>query len=229
MVMGKILFIVERVSSHVGLGRGNCKGNNRIRSSPFAHRDALWCMIAPRFLTSKLLLAMPGIGDPRFERAVIAICNHDENGALGIGIGHVMPRLGLHALLRQFEIDPGETPDVAVHRGGPVEPQRGFVLHSLDWGGDGTVQVADRWGLTGTIDALRAVVSNKGPSRWLVALGYAGWGEGQLDSEMLRHGWHVTEASDALVFDTPVSERWSDAFVTMGIDPRMLAADSGHA
>jgi putative transcriptional regulator len=183
----------------------------------------------PRFLTGKLLLAMPGIGDPRFERAVIAVCNHDEEGALGIGIGQIIPRIGLHGVLKQFDIDPGGVPDVPVHAGGPVEPQRGFVLHSLDWGGDGTVQVADRWGLSGTIDALRALTSDKGPSRWLVSLGYAGWGEGQLDGEMLRHGWHLVDAPDAIVFDTAVSERWTEAFRASGIDPRMLANGSGHA
>ena len=181
------------------------------------------------FLTGQLLLAMPGIGDPRFEHAVIALCAHDENGALGIGIGHVVPRLGLHGLLAQLDIEPGLAPDAPVHVGGPVEPQRGFVLHGLDWGGDDTIQVADRWALTSTIDVLRAIAAGEGPSRWLAALGYAGWGEGQLDNEMTRHGWFATTPSEELLFDTPVSGRWSGAFAAAGVDTRMLAATAGRA
>jgi putative transcriptional regulator len=181
------------------------------------------------FLTGQLLLAMPGIGDPRFERAVIAMCAHDENGALGIGIGRILPRVGLHEVLGQFDIDPGAVPDAPVHQGGPVEPQRGFVLHSLDWGGQETIQVADRWGLTGTLDVLRAIGTPGGPSRWLVALGYAGWGAGQLDDELHRHGWHVAKGNDELVFDLAVSDRWPAAFRADGIDPALLANASGNA
>jgi putative transcriptional regulator len=183
----------------------------------------------PRFYSGKLLLAMPGIGDPRFEHAVIALCVHDENGALGIGIGQLMPRLGFHKLLEQFDIEGVTAPDVPVYRGGPVEPQRGFVLHSTDWGGEGSVHVGDRWVLTGTLDVLRAIATGRGPSRWLVALGYAGWGEGQLDNEMMRHGWHVAEGNDDLVFAGDVTARWGDAFASDGIDPRLLAAESGSA
>ena len=186
-------------------------------------------MDQPPFLTGQLLLAMPGIGDPRFARAVIAMCAHDENGALGIGIGRVVPRLGLHGLLGQLEIEPGVAPDAPVHVGGPVEPQRGFVIHGLDWGGDDTIQVADRWALTGTIDVLRAIAEGKGPTRWLAALGYAGWGEGQLDEEMTRHGWFAAQPNDALLYDTPVTERWNKAFAAAGVDARMLTATAGRA
>ena len=172
---------------------------------------------------------MPGIGDPRFERAVIAMCLHDENGALGLGVGRIVPRLGLHGLLAQLEIEPGAAPDVPVHLGGPVEPQRGFVLHGLDWGGQDTLHVGKRWALTGTLDVLRALAEGKGPSRFIVALGYAGWGEGQLDEEMTRHGWFATPGEDALLFDTPVGERWVAAFETAGVDTRMLAPTTGRA
>src|ERR1700761_2921983 len=163
------------------------------------------------YLTGQLLLAMPGIGDRRFEHAVIALCAHSEEGALGIGIGHIVPRLGLHGLLAQLDIEPGVAPDAPVHVGGPVEPQRGFVLHGLDWGGEDTLEVADRWGLTSTIDVLRAIAEGRGPTRWLAALGYAGWGEGQLDHEMPRHGWFATPPSEALLFETSVGDRWSSA------------------
>lgn len=183
----------------------------------------------PPFLSGQLLLALPGIGDPRFDRAVIALCAHDERGALGIGIGRLAPRLGFHALLEQFDIAPGDCPDAPVHIGGPVEPQRGFVLHSLDWGGQDTIQVDGRFALTNTIDVLRAIAEGKGPSRWLAALGYAGWSDGQLDAEMTRHGWFTTEATEALIFDTPVEDRWAAAYRSAGVDPRLLAPTAGLA
>lgn len=202
-----------------------------VRVSPHDHSSRIKPFVTdyPRFLSGRLLLAMPGIGDPRFDHAVIAMCGHDENGALGIGIGSLVPRVRFHDLLQQFDIDAGVAPNVAVHAGGPVEQQRGFVLHSLDWGGEDTLQVSDRWGLTGTIDALRQIAAGRGPSRWLVALGYAGWSEGQLDGELLRHGWHVADVGDDVIFDADVGERWQAAFLAGGVDPRLLASASGTA
>lgn len=182
-----------------------------------------------RYLVGKLLLAMPGIGDPRFERSIIAMCQHDADGALGIGIGQLMPRVTLHGLLAQFDIAPDHVADLPVHAGGPVEPQRGFVLHSLDWAGQGTMQVADRWALTSTIDVLRVIGTAHGPAHWLVALGYAGWGPRQLDDELHRHGWHVAEGDERIIFQTDPGERWESAFLAQGVDPRLLASSSGNA
>ncbi len=188
---------------------------------------------APTFLSGKLLLAMPGMADPRFERAVIALCVHDENGAIGIGIGHKRAGIGFRDLLKQLEIDPGAAPDHAVHHGGPVEPGRGFVLHSDDWGGQDTLHVAgpngEIFAMTGTIDVLKAIAQGCGPSRWIVALGYAGWGEGQLDEEMTRHGWFAAQGDSKILFDTPTDERWASAFKAEGIDPRLLANETGAA
>jgi putative transcriptional regulator len=186
-------------------------------------------MEAPVSLIGQYLLAMPGIGDPRFEKAVIAICAHDANGALGIGVGQLVPRLGLHGLLAELKIDPGVAPDVPVHLGGPVETQRGFVLHSPDWGGGETLKIGDRWALSGTLDILRAIAAGTGPSRWIVALGYAGWGEGQLDEEMTRHGWFATPGNDAMLFDGPVEQRWHAGFGSAGIDARLLTTRAGNA
>lgn len=186
-------------------------------------------MEEPRFLTGQLLLAMPGIGDPRFERAVIAMCMHDENGALGIGLGRIIPRLSFHKLLKQLDIPTGSAPDVPIHLGGPCEPQRGFIVHSLDWGGEGSVQVADRWTLTATLDILRAIAEGRGPSRWIAALGYAGWGEGQLEEEICGNGWFATPGNETLLYDCDVSSRWSNAFGEAGIDTRLLTADYGTA
>jgi putative transcriptional regulator len=186
-------------------------------------------MDAPRFLTGQLLLAMPGIGDSRFDRAVIAMCSHDEQGALGIGIGSHVAGLRLHALMKQLDIEPGVAPDAPVHAGGPVEPNRGFVLHSDDWGGEGSVDVAGRWRLTTTLDVLKALAAGTGPRRWLAALGYAGWGAGQLDGEMARHGWYNIEGRQEMIFDRPPAERWSGAFADAGIDVRLLASHYGRA
>ena len=183
----------------------------------------------PNYLVGQFLLAMPGIGDPRFERSVLAMCVHDENGALGIGLGRTVPGLGFHDLLEQLDIDPGVAPNAPIHLGGPVEPQRGFVLHSQDWGGQESVDVAGRWTMSPTIDVLKAIAEGKGPTRWVTALGYAGWTAGQLDDELSRHGWFVAEGDDALLFDVETEHRWASAFNGAGIDPRLLAADFGTA
>lgn len=186
-------------------------------------------MESARYLTGQFLLAMPGIGDRRFARATIAICAHDAHGAIGIGLGDVIGGLGLHTLLKQFAIDPGTAPDAPVHLGGPVEPQRGFVVHSTDWSGQDTVDVAGRWALTGTLDVLRAIAAGTGPRRFVVALGYAGWGGGQLDGEMTRHGWFSMPADVDLLYDVPADRRWERAFTGAGIDPAMLTASAGTA
>ncbi len=177
---------------------------------------------------------MPGIGDTRFERSVIAMCVHDDDGALGLMINRPHPTLTVRDLMVQLDVPPGATPASAVvMQGGPVEPGRGFVLHSPDYAGQGTIHVGSlggvRWGLTSTTDVLRAIADGKGPRQWLVALGYTGWGGGQLDGELLRHGWHSIDGSDALVFDTPAERRWPRAFAALGIDVGYLSATAGTA
>jgi putative transcriptional regulator len=188
---------------------------------------------SPTFLSGKLLLAMPGMADPRFERAVIALCVHDENGAIGIGIGHKRAGISFRGLLRQLEIEPDQAPDCAVHHGGPVEPGRGFVLQSTDWGGQDTLHVngsnGELFAMTGTIDVLRAISEGRGPSRWIAALGYAGWGEGQLEEEMTRHGWFAVDGSEKILFDTPTDERWAASFKSEGVDTRLLSNETGAA
>ncbi|HET9426828.1 MAG TPA: YqgE/AlgH family protein [Allosphingosinicella sp.] len=183
----------------------------------------------PRFLSGQFLLAMPGIGDPRFERAVIAICVHNEEGALGIGLGRIVPRLGFHDLLGKLGIEVGSAPNAPIHVGGPVEPQRGFIIHSNDWGGSDSVHVGHRWVLSATLDILKAIAQGRGPTRWVAALGYAGWGAGQLEEEMGRHGWFVTPGNDDLLYQCDVDDRWASGFQAAGIDPRLLATESGTA
>lgn len=182
-----------------------------------------------QFLSGQFLLATPGMSDPRFQRAVIAMCAHDAGGAVGIGVGAIIGGLGFHDLLEQFEIEPGGSDNAPVHFGGPVEPRRGFVLHSRDWGGQDTIDVAGRWALSASVDILRAIAGGKGPTRWIVALGYAGWGEGQLDGELTGAGWLHVRASPDLLFDTDAPRRWAAGLATTGIDPRLLVGGAGHA
>lgn len=185
--------------------------------------------ITPTWFTGQLLLALPGIGDPRFEHAVIAMISHDEEGAMGIGIADPIDGMTVGAVLDQLEIDHDEPLDQPVFLGGPVEQTRGFVIHSRDWGGQDAVQVADRWMVSSSHDILRAIGEGRGPSRWMVALGYAGWSPGQLEEEMVRHGWHVTPGSDAVIFETPPANRWQAAFAEAGVDARLLTTEGGEA
>ena len=184
------------------------------------------------YLVGQLLLSMPGIGDPRFERAVIAMCVHDDNGALGIMANQPVEGLTVRDLMTQLDIDPGVTPvDAPVLRGGPVEPGRGFILHSPDYAGQSTIAVGlpARWALTSTLDVLKAIAAGRGPERWLAALGYAGWGAGQLENELTRHGWHPVDGDPALLFDAEITTRWPRAYGAMGIDVSHLSASAGRA
>ena len=182
-----------------------------------------------QYLSGRVMLAMPGMGDPRFNRAVIAMCVHDANGALGIGVGHLRQGLGFRELLADVGIEPGVAPDCPVHNGGPVEPGRGFVLHSDDWGGEGTMAVTPFGALSGTLDVLRAIAEGRGPSRWIFALGYAGWAPGQLDEEMRRHGWYAAAGQADIIYDTPAESRWAKTWKLEGIDPALLASVTGRA
>ena len=187
----------------------------------------------PAFLSGKLLLAMPGMADPRFERAVIALCVHDENGAVGIGIGHKRAGISFRQLLRQLDLDPGDAPDCAVHHGGPVEPGRGFVLHSTDWGGQDTLHVngdkGELFAMTGTIDILRAIANGSGPKHAILALRYAGWAPGQLETEIQSNGWLHCDADSELIFGQDVEDKYARALRKIGIDPGMLSNEAGHA
>lgn len=182
-----------------------------------------------RSYAGRLLLAMPDMPDPSFRHAVIALCVHDTEGAMGIDLGTTIDGVGLHSLLDNFGIDTGGVADMPVLRGGPVEPRRGFILHSLDWQNEHMVAVGDGWGLCGSLDILKDIAEGRGPSRFVVALGYAGWGAGQLDEELTRPGWFIGDAHDDIVFATRAERRWEAAFAHSGIDPHHLASQSGHA
>ena len=181
-----------------------------------------------------MLLSMPGIGDPRFERVVIAMCLHDEEGALGLVVNNRMGNLTVRSLMEQLDINPGETPeDEMVMVGGPVEAGRGFVLHSAEYAGQSTIIVNGPkrpiWALTSTLDVLKDIAAGKGPRRWLATLGYTGWGAGQLDDEMIRHGWMAAPGDTSLFFDTPLEARWGAAFERQGVAVERLSAAAGQA
>ncbi len=183
-----------------------------------------------RFLAGQLLVAMPGMRDPRFAKTVIYMCAHNPEGAMGLVVNRALDQFSFNDLLQQLEIDgPGLADPVAVHFGGPVETGRGFVLHSPDYHQDGTLIVSHSVALTATVDILKAIASGGGPKRHLLALGYAGWGPGQLDAEIRANGWLQVDADDDLVFGALLDEKWSRAMAKIGVDPRMLSDVAGHA
>ncbi len=180
-------------------------------------------------LTGQFLLALPGIGDPRFEQSVIAMCAHDPAGAFGLCVHSELDELTVPALMRQLDVDPGKTPEVRVLAGGPVEPQRGFVLHTPDWCSEDTLFVAGRWALTASLEILHAIAEARGPRHWLMALGYAGWGPGQLDAELALHGWFATPGTDQLLWETDTNRRWAAGFAASGVEVGLLSATAGRA
>lgn len=185
-------------------------------------------------LLGKVLLAMPNMGDPRFRQAVIYICAHDENGAMGLVINQKLPGVDFKNLLDQLKI-PSEiaiNPDaiaLPVMRGGPVETGRGFLLHSNDFREDQTVRVDDRFSVTGTLDVLKAILRGEGPQDRLFILGYAGWSAGQLDEEIQQNAWLIAESDPAVIFHEKDDDKWNAAVSQLGFDPAMLSGDAGRA
>lgn len=182
-------------------------------------------------LSGKLLIAMPGMGDPRFDRSVIFVCAHSGDGAMGLIVNKPAADLTFDALLKQLGITKTERArPIRVHFGGPVEHARGFVLHSADYGGEGTtLKVDEHFGMTATIDILEAIAHGVGPNASLLALGYAGWGPGQLEDEIGRNGWLTCEAEPDLVFSERNDRKWQLALKTLGVDPLTLSAAAGRA
>ncbi len=185
---------------------------------------------ASGYMTGQLLIAMPNMADPRFARSVIYLCAHSDEGAMGLVINKPMPQITFVDLLEQLEIETeGTIEDEIVHFGGPVESGRGFVLHSGEFQREGTMMVNDTVGLTATIDILRAIASGEGPDKHLLALGYAGWGPGQLDGEIQANGWLHAPADEAILFDHDLSTKWERSIAKLGVSPAMLSGDAGHA
>lgn len=187
-----------------------------------------------RYLSGKLLLATPSMGDRRFHRAVIFVCTHDENGAMGLVINHTMSGVDFRDLVGQLKIESDIKVDLgqsrfAVMSGGPVESARGFLLHSPEFAKNDTLKLKEGFGVTGTVDALKDVVRGHGPEKMLFALGYAGWGMGQLDEEIQNNAWMVVDADEKIVFDVDYKDKWSFGLQKLGIDLGRLSTVSGLA
>ena len=182
-------------------------------------------------LTGKLLIAMPAMSDPRFARAVVFICAHSAEGAMGLIINKPATDLNLRGLLEQVSI--AVTPrleDRPVHFGGPVEHARGFVLHSGEYQSRvTTLPLAGPFGMTATADVLEDLAAGHGPHRAIVALGYAGWGPGQLEGEIGQNGWLTVDATSDLVFGTPDAAKWEAALRCLGVDALSLSSSAGRA
>lgn len=190
------------------------------------------------YLDGQFLIAMPGMQDTRFARTVVYICAHSPDGAMGIMVNQPAPQITFRDLLVQLNIIPEgpeiRLPDAAdhmvVHRGGPVETGRGFVLHSADYFiENSTLPIDDQVSLTATLEILKAIALGTGPRSALLALGYAGWAPGQLESEIQSNGWLSCPASPDLIFDGDLDQKYERALAAIGIDPARLSSEAGHA
>ncbi|MFP4002585.1 MAG: YqgE/AlgH family protein [Alphaproteobacteria bacterium] len=183
------------------------------------------------FLKGQLLVAMPTMQDLRFDRAVIYMCAHSREGAMGLVINKPAPNITFTELMDQLGIETGGGfQDIRVHFGGPVETSRGFVLHSSDYFlEEATLRVTPDIGLTATVDILRALVGGSGPRHSILALGYAGWASGQLETELQANGWLHCPADEELLFGVGIDDKWSAAMQRIGIDPAQLSGQAGRA
>ncbi len=182
------------------------------------------------YLNNQFIIAMPGLADPNFFHTVTYLCQHNQEGALGIIInrsadmklGDIFTQMKIHST----SLCAAETP---VFAGGPVQQERGFVLHTGGGGWDASTAVSESISLTTSRDVIEAIAVGKGPEQYLVALGYAGWGEGQLEQEMLANAWLNTQCSQQVLFDTPINVRWQAAAKQIGIDINRLTMQAGHS
>lgn len=180
--------------------------------------------------TNQFLIAMPGMVDPNFAGSVVYVCEHKEEGALGLVINRPT-ELKLETLFERIDLKLEISPfkDLPVYFGGPVTPDRGFVLHAPLGAYGSTLPISDHLGLTTSKDVLQAVAEGKGPEHFLVTLGYSGWGPGQLENEVAQNAWLSVAADAGILFDTPPEQRFDAAIRLLGIDPVMLTSSAGHA
>jgi putative transcriptional regulator len=181
-------------------------------------------------LTGQLLIAMPALNTAHFAQAVIYICTHTKEGAMGIVLNRPLARPSFDDLLEQLEVLPAPpTRRIELFRGGPVDSARGLVLHTSDWTGEGSMLVDDRVALTSSMDVLKALADGGGPARGLLALGYAGWRPGQLDREMHDNAWLSAPSTLDLLFDSDHETKWRRAMAIIKVDPLLLSGTAGHA
>lgn len=184
-------------------------------------------------LTGKILIAMPGMADPRFQRSVILVCSHSDEGAMGLVLNRPLPEIDFGDLLEQLGIETDtRVRRIEVRFGGPVEPGRGFVLHKVPEHGndpEGRLRIGSALAMTTTRDILEDLAHGAGPESAVLALGYAGWGPGQLEDELLQNGWLTGDGADEIIFDASHDDKWQRALRAQGIDPSVLSGASGRA
>lgn len=191
---------------------------------------SLKSLSADSSLAGQLLVAMPQMADPRFARSVVYLCAHSADGAMGLVVNRLIDSLTFQNLLEQIGVEQAmDADDMPIHFGGPVEASRGFVLHTADYVQDSTLMIEDDIALTATIDVLKAIARGEGPQRRVLALGYAGWGAGQLDAEIQANGWLLVPADADLVFGDENDSKWQRAIAKIGIDLTLLSSEAGHA
>ena len=182
------------------------------------------------YLGGQVLIAMPSLLDPHFARSIICLCAHSSEGAMGIVLNQPIEALSFDDLLQQLELEPVPPQRrIRMHQGGPVEGGRGFVLHTTDWSSDGSLQVNQDLALTASLDILKAIAGGGGPRLGLLALGYVGWGPGQLEEEIQANSWLSVSADEALLFGEGDTDKWRQAMAKLKVDPLLLSGVAGHA
>ena len=183
-------------------------------------------------LMGQILMATPQMTDSCFMHAVILICGHDHNGAMGLVLNRLVEELSLQDLIDQLDVQPGRdhpATSIPIHFGGPIEMGRGFMLHSTDYLHEASIEITPDIALTSTIEILSLVAQGQGPDQKLLALGYAGWSAGQLEFELQSNSWLQVQSDVNLVFSPDLSEKWQNAMAKIGVDPTLLSPDFGHA
>jgi len=182
------------------------------------------------FLTGQLLIAMPTMADPRFSQSVIYLCAHTPEGAMGLVLNRPIVKPTFDELLKQLQVEPlPPVRQIKLCAGGPVGNARGFVLHTSDWTGEGSLKVDDSMALTASLDVLKVIAEGGGPRECVLALGYAGWGPGQLDKEFQENTWLSAPADETLLFDGDHETKWRRAMAKLHVDPALLSGVAGHA
>ncbi len=182
------------------------------------------------YLAGQVLIAMPSMQDPHFAHAVICVCAHTREGAMGILLNRPIANLSFDDLLKQLSLQPVPPQRrIRMHSGGPVDGSRGFVLHTADWTSDQSLQVTEDLALTASVDILKAIAEGGGPRQGILALGYAGWRPGQLEAEIQRNAWLSVPADEALVFGPEHEGKWRLAMAKLKVDPLLLSDAAGHA
>ncbi|MBX7147235.1 MAG: YqgE/AlgH family protein [Alphaproteobacteria bacterium] len=181
------------------------------------------------YLTGQLLIAMPQMQDPRFLKSVIYICVHNQEGAMGLVVNKLVGSIGFKDLLQELNITSNINFSLPIYSGGPIEPNRGFVLHSTDYQETNTISINNNLALTATINVLRSIADGQGPQKRLITLGYAGWGPGQLDQEIHENGWLNLETDENILFEVNYEKKWEHAIQKIGANVGHLSSEIGHA